>query len=144
MNKKIKNATKTSGFKSQMEKSVYNKLVEAGYNPKYEEMTFTLLEGFYPTIDYYTKGRKELTLSKTKVRSITYTPDFILEINDCLFIIEVKGFPNDVYPVKKKLFLNVLEKSNTKVIFVEIFKSKDINELLKIIKEYEENNSKTD
>lgn len=144
MNKKIKNATKTSGFKSQMEQKVYSKLVEAGYNPKYEEKTFTLLEGFYPTVDYYTKGKKEWALSKSKVRSITYTPDFILELNDCTIIIEVKGFPNDVYPVKKKLFLNVLENSNTKVIFVEIFKLGDLKKLLKIIKNYEENNSKTD
>ena len=114
MNKKIKGATlKTVNnitFKSHFEASVYNTLLQEGFNPKYEEVTYTIMSGYYPTINYYTGKRKQLLKKSThKIRDITYTPDFTFFYNNKLIIIEVKGFENDTFPLKNKLFLNYLE-----------------------------------
>ena len=58
-NKKIRNATQSSSkgitFKSQLEKSIYNTLLQQGFEPQYEPTTFTLWEGFEPITLYYDK-----------------------------------------------------------------------------------------
>ena len=48
-----------------------------------------------------------------KVRAITYTPDFIDPNGK--WIIEVKGFANDVFPLKWKLFKNYLNQNSVPV-----------------------------
>ena len=58
-NCKIKNATKTSSngidFKSQLEKTIYNCLLELGFSPEYEPETYTLIEGYNPITPFYDK-----------------------------------------------------------------------------------------
>lgn len=123
-NKKIINATPTSvgdiKFKSKLEALIYKTLIEKGFQPTYEPDTFILLEGFKP-LNYFKKGTK-LT---RKFTAITYTPDFKLVINDKIIYIEVKGFNNDVYPYKKKLFLNLI-KENPSIYFLEVYSKKDL------------------
>jgi ribosomal protein S8 len=56
VNKKIRNATQSTSegitFKSKLERSVYNTLLEQGFEPKYEPITFVIWEGFHPEIPY--------------------------------------------------------------------------------------------
>lgn len=139
-NKKIKNATVSEynniRFKSKLELTVYKTLVQAGFNPEYENKHYTLWEGFKPTIPFFTKDKnKRLKLDNTKLRDITYTPDFTFIYNNRLIIIEVKGIENDVYPVKKKLFRKIIEDTNA--LFFEIFTKNQLLQAIDIIKNYD-------
>lgn len=139
-NTKIKNATPTKfngiEFKSKLEVSVYKTLLVAGFKPNYEKLKFTLWEGYKPTVPFYTKSKKtrELELDDTKIRGITYTPDFTFNYKDYLIVVEVKGKENDVYPYKRKLFRKWLEINQPKSIFFEVFSKKNTETAIKIIK----------
>lgn len=145
-NRKIRNASKHTynniEFKSALEVTVYKTLLQEGFNPMYEEITYTLQEKFKPTIPFYTRKRGVLKLDNTAIREMTYTPDFHIQINEnFMVIIEVKGFQNDVYPVKKKLFREKLEtvisKLYGKVMFFEIYSKRDLLKAIEIIKNEE-------
>lgn len=144
-NKRIKGATplvvNNIKFKSKIEASVYNHLLQSGFNPVYEGMKFTLWEGFKPTVPFYTKKGKDNVLNNKKTIDITYTPDFTFIYNGILIIIEVKGLQNDVFPYKFKMFRKILEekpyKNNT--LLFEIFSIKQLKECIDIIKSYDPN-----
>jgi hypothetical protein len=95
MNKKIRNATPLTvdgiNFRSKLEAFTYNKLIEIGIMPKYEEEKYILIPAF--------------TFRNEKIRPMTYTPDFtFFDKQNNFHIIECKGFANDVFPFKWKLF----------------------------------------
>ena len=110
-NKKVRNATskvyKGIKFRSKLELFTYKKLEEAKVKCLYEKKKYVLQEGFHYSQQCYephkTKGYVDNTY---KVRDITYTPDFVDPNGK--WIIEVKGFANDVFPVKWKMFKNHL------------------------------------
>lgn len=141
-NKKIKNAKVTTyngiTFRSLLELNFYKTLESSGLKPDYEMITFILQDGFYPTVPFYNrvKRTKELTLDKTKVREITYTPDFTIMKDGVLFIIEAKGIENDVFPVKKKLFRKFLENIDAECVFFEVRTKKELLQVIDIIKSY--------
>lgn len=144
VNKKVRNATviiyNNIRFKSKLEVSFYKILVQAGFEPKYEEKTYLLWEGYKPTIPFYTKNKKTklLKLDMTKLRDMTYTPDFTFNYNGRLIIIEAKGKENDTYPLKKKLFRKLLENHpEENPLFFEVFSQRQLQEAIKIIKSYE-------
>lgn len=138
-NKKIKNATKKIYkdiiFKSVLEATCFRILSDEGLNPQYEQMKFVLWEGYYPTIPFYTKDKKtgNLKLDSVKIKDITYTPDITFWYKDTLVVVEVKGFENDVYPYKKKMFRKLMETQKDVIVF-EIFSKKTMLEAIKIIK----------
>lgn len=149
MNKKIKNANpyRYDGidFKSKLERDAYAAFKKADLDVKYEACTFPLQETFVPTVPFY-RSTKCLPFrnNKTRVPAITYTPDFIIRHGLKLVIIEMKGFPNDVYPVKKKLFRKFLEgmleeaiqvNAGAKVLFFELKSMREVNKTIDIIKE---------
>lgn len=143
-NKKIKNATPTVynniKFKSLIEVMIYRTLLDNGFDPKYEEFHYTLWSGNKPTVPFYTKSKKEiLKLDSTKLRDITYTPDFYLEYKGMKIIIEAKGQVNDVFPVKFKMFRQLIESypDHDKYIIFEIFSKRQLLEAIKLIKSYE-------
>lgn len=131
-NKKIKNATPLAldgiKFKSKLEVATYKLLKERGFTPQYEEVTFVLLPSFKPTVAFYTKSKKDpLFLDNRLVRQITYTPDFVFEYKGYKIIVEVKGFTNDVFPYKFKMFRNQLELNGaSNIILTEIFSQKQL------------------
>ncbi len=140
-NKKIKGATTTCyngiQFKSSLEVMIYKTLLQEGFHPKYEEKKFTLWYGFKPTIPFYNKGKDGLNkLENKKLIDITYTPDFTFEYNGYFVIIEAKGYENDIFPIKKKMFRKILE-AYKKALYFEIFTKKQLVDAIKIIKEYE-------
>src|SRR5574344_1313681 len=109
-NSKIKNATSiiydNIHFRSLIEKRVYMKLKEFGINPNYEKDTYELSARVRPcNTPFYVRSKsKGFHLEMSPIHAITYTPDFTFTYNDIHVIIEVKGYANDVYPVKKNLF----------------------------------------
>ena len=137
-NKKIKNATKTTesgiAFKSEIEARIYKALVAEGFDPLYEKVTFTLSEKIRPTVPFFNRIKGLLGLDMKPVQAITYTPDFTFEYNGILIVIEVKGFENDVFPVKKNLFRKHLETLNQPSMFFEVRAKKELLEALKIIR----------
>ena len=142
-NRKIKNATKTFfdgiEFKSILEKRVYEKLIESGFQPNYEAQTFLLVEGFKPTIPFWVYNKKQHCFknNSSKLRDWTYTPDFIMEYKGCKILIEVKGFQNDVFPYKFKLFRKLLEKNKNcdNYIVVKINSVGEVQEFINYLKQ---------
>lgn len=161
-NKKIRNATVCKSnsitFKSQLEKSIYNTLLQEGFEPQYEPITFTLWDSFNPLTPYYdreTDKQKErrikegnstclskmLTLKSNKVVGIRYTPDFYFKYKDLNVYIEAKGMENDVFYIKKKMFIKYLDKllikNNEKSIYFEVYTKRQLLQAIEIIKNYE-------
>lgn len=155
-NKKIRNATakECNGikFKSILETATYRILVENELNPEYEAHTYIIVDRFIPKVPFYTKNkftRKNHNIdviSNNVVRdrrpqsTITYTPDFVLTYKNKTIIIECKGFQNDVYPYKMKLFRKYLnecvEKSNSCNYEIwEVYSKRQLIELINILKD---------
>ena len=137
-NRKIKNARRMTfdgiEFKSELEVRLYKTLKEANINCQYEQKTFNLTPGIRPTKPFYVRSKsKGFHLDTTPIKAITYTPDFTFVFNDILVIIEAKGFANDVYPLKRKLFRLCLERSPLNVMFFEVKTKKDLMDAIKIV-----------
>ena len=139
-NKKVKNAHPLEydgiSFKSQLEKTAYSTLKEAGFPVKYEPQKIIIWEGFKPTVPFYDKNKitRGLKLQMSKLHDITYTPDFIFDYGNHKIIIEAKGFCNDVFPIKKKLFRKWLEE-HPECLYFEVYSKKNILQTIDIIKQ---------
>ena len=110
-NKKVQNATakvyKGIKFRSKLELFTYMKLEDAGIKSLYEKKKYILLQGFHYEAECYEPDKRKGYVDNTKkVRDITYTPDFVDPNGK--WIIEVKGYANDVFPIKWKMFKNHL------------------------------------
>lgn len=120
-NKKVKNATEVKydgiKFRSKLEVYTYKKLKEYKIYAEYETLKLELISPF----EY--KG--------VKVRKMTYTPDFVSDN----FIIECKGRPNDVWPIKYKLFLNYLYRNNLNYDVYIPHNHKEVDEVIEQIRE---------
>lgn len=141
-NKKIRNATSKEvegiKFKSKLEADTYRLLKEAGFHPQYEERKFLLCEGFKPTVPFYTKDKvtRGLKLDNDKVRDMTYTPDFTFKSGGFTVVVEAKGYENDRFPLKKKLFRKLLEsEGHENFIYFEIFSQRQCKEMITILKQ---------
>lgn len=170
VNKKIRNATQSSlgnlTFKSQLEKSIYNTLLQQGFAPQYEPITFTLWDGFTPITPYYDKETDKQKIKRLsdgintcpskiliqkvgKVVGIRYTPDFYFNYNGLDVYIEAKGIENDVFYIKKKMFIkyldDILVNTGRRSIYFEVYTKKQLLQAIEIIKDYAtECNSQTD
>ena len=117
-NKKIANATPIEAggikFRSKLELYTYRRLVEAGIQSEYEKHKYHLLEKFefsgrsFESKKVRGKKEKEFIEVKNKINPITYTPDFV-NVED-KWVIEVKGFANDAFPLKWKMFKSIMNK----------------------------------
>lgn len=134
MRRKIANtrqvSTREVRFRSVLEKKVAEELINQGISYEYESEKVILMEGFVPKLPFYVDS----TEHNEKVRAITYTPDFKISLNGYTVYIEAKGWPNDRYPMKKKLFLRHLQ-SCSGCIFAEVHSLRGLkNTLIKINK----------
>lgn len=148
VNKKIKGAREVIfdniKFKSKLELACYKRFKEAGLNFSYEPEKIVLWEGFKPSlVSIYlpkkeSRGRYRSILEKQtkKLLNITYTPDFVVIKDKYKIYLDVKGMPNDTYPIKKKLFLKVLEDRNDdfNYLFIEPHNIRQITQAIEIIK----------
>lgn len=141
-NKKIKNATPKEfdgiNFKSVTEVRVYKTLLSAGFSPRYEAEKFRLWAGMKPTVPFYVKDRKTGVLvdNSKKLINITYTPDFTFTYKNYFIIIEVKGFANDTFPIKEKLFRKLLEDNKEELhpLFFKVSTKEETLQAINIIK----------
>lgn len=124
-NRKILNATPRTydgiQFKSQLEVMTYRTLLQAGFQPRYEPERFPIWLGFPPSVPFLTKNsfkRKnrhievltpKACIDLRPISALTYTPDFIFDYHGIHVIVECKGYVNDVFPLKFKLFRKYLE-----------------------------------
>jgi len=112
---KIKNATALTvdgiKFRSKLEAYTYRRLSEEGINSEYEVHKYNLLNKntYKGTIyePHKVKGIKAFRKVSNNIRAITYTPDFVNKKDK--WIIEVKGYANDVFPLKWKMFKSLVE-----------------------------------
>jgi hypothetical protein len=137
---KIRNATakvyKGIKFRSKLEVFAYKQLEAAKIKSMYEENTYTLLPGFYPIMDSYEPSKGEYKNNTKKVRAITYTPDFVDP--DGKWIIEVKGYANDVFPIKWKLFKMYLMENDMEDCTLYLPRNqKQVKETVELIKKLE-------
>lgn len=127
MNKKIKNATievyKGITFRSKLEASCAKLLDELNIPYQYEPFKIILL----PKFNY---------LGKT-LREWSYTPDFVIFNN---IIVEVKGFPNDVWGYKKKMILKYIVDNNYNYEFYEVKNKSQLRILINELKQREHAN----
>ena len=143
-NKKIKNTKSTFynniSFRSKLEVSCYKKLETSGLKFKYfeyEPEKIILWEGSkISNIDVYvpSKNKKLKSLKGKKLINITYTPDFKLIYKDYIIYYDIKGFSNDTYPMKKKMFIQYLNNKGSNFIFFEPHSVTQMLETIEIIK----------
>lgn len=119
----VKNATPNEydgiRFRSKLETYTYKMLKENHINAEYEKHKYELLPAF--------------TYLGKKVRPMTYLPDFVGDT----FIIECKGYPNDAFPIKKKLFEYYLVSNNINKQYHIVRNQKEVNELINLLKQNE-------
>lgn len=118
-NKKVKNATPTvvdgMEYRSKLEARFAQLLTEAHIPFEYETQRWEIVP-------------KQKYRGET-LRAVTYTPDFLV-FNHA---VEIKGFKNDVYPLKKKLIVKFLTDTNSEYIFHEIKTVGEMKEFIKSI-----------
>lgn len=124
MNKKIINATEVTvdniKYRSKLEAKCAKILKDNNISFEYEPFKIKYIEKFEYNND--------------KFRAAYYTPDFVV---DNKYILEIKGFPNDVWRYKKKLIiLTLMKDKNCNYIFYEI---KNESQLKKWIEKYKNN-----
>jgi len=118
---RVRNATKITEngikFDSKLEHYLYHKLKEYSIPFEYNQNVYEVL----PAFKYHDE----------KFRSITYKPDFVNEN----WVIECKGFPNESWPLRKKLFLWHLHNTTPHKKFYTVRNKKEIDNLItKLIK----------
>lgn len=164
-NRKIKNAQITSyndiKFRSKSEMVLYKLLEKAvddidGLDFTYESEKFILypstkhvgIKIYRPSKESYTdnngKEKKKLTkdmlLQDGVFRAISYTPDFIITKGNNIIYVDVKGYTNDTYPIKMKMFLGVITQEatihkNKHYMFAEPHNVRQMKQLIQIIKD---------
>lgn len=95
-----------------MEARFAKMLDEAGVDFEYEAQTWELLP--------------KQTFQDESIRPVTYTPDFI--IGDVA--VEIKGFKNDVYPLKRKLIAKFIKENRPDTVFIEAYTVADMRKAL--------------
>ena len=121
-------------FRSKLEAHCYRMLKEAFIEADYEKHKYVLLKGFhYSNSSYEDNGKTGFQdKQKHKVRDITYTPDFVDPKGK--WIIECKGYANERFPLKWKMFKKLLmEQDDPPVLFVPRNQRQNIETVNKIL-----------
>ena len=125
-NRKVRNATPLEydkiRFKSKLEVYTYQKLKENNLEANYEPIKFTILDSFQ--------------YNNEKVRSMSYTPDFVGKD----FIIECKGFANDAFPLRWKIFKYFLFTNEIKYDLYLLRNKKEVDKAISTILEKRKEN----
>jgi len=114
-NRKVRNATACEAdgmsFRSRLEAAIWKRLRAAGYDPQYEPDTVELQAAFRPSHPWYMDGEPQVTKKGecVAVKALTYTPDFKVDADGVTWYIEAKGWGNDRFPLKRKLFIKAID-----------------------------------
>ena len=121
-------------YKSGLEKNMAILLDSAGIDFAYESKTFEVVEGFKFDFDCYERqanGKGDMiNRGRKKILPIKYTPDFIGEG----FIIETKGYANETFPLRWKLFKKMLTDTVGNISPLVVYKPQKISECEEVIK----------
>lgn len=129
-------------YKSELEAYAARMLTDNKIEFGYEVATFTVMPSFICTVQTYEQLRKKTAtkpvkfdIRKGKVDAITYTPDFVhINSDKTGWVMEVKGIPNESFPLRFKLFKKYLvENGYTLTLFVPRSKAQ-IVQCVEIIK----------
>tara|TARA_R110002012_G_scaffold1455_11_gene6185 strand:+ start:819 stop:1265 length:447 start_codon:yes stop_codon:yes gene_type:complete len=133
--KKVKNAKKSTynghNFQSNLELYCYKKLEELKIPVEYEQTTFTIFEALVYPQACYEGTTKKLYNKGSKIRPITYTPDFIDPKGK--WIIETKGYANESFPLRWKLFKKHLKDSGHQYVLFMPRNKKQVDEVIELI-----------
>ena len=105
-------------FKSSLEVYCYKELKKAGINFKYEPTSFKLTDDCDMPFTVYKKTQKSPIhpVKSKRNRGISYTPDFVIyEGKDIVYVIETKGFANESFSIRVKLWYNYCIKNLPKL-----------------------------
>lgn len=130
-------------FRSDAEVRVYKKLVSLYGKVDYEKQTYTMI----PTkrcikIPFYNRIGGKFVSDYKPLQRITYTPDFSFNYKGIDVIVEVKGFENDVFPYKKKLFRMYLEEHCKNTMYFEVRTIKEVVMMSEILSKESSNTLK--
>lgn len=138
-NKRIKGAHSVEfdniKFKSALECSCYKKLKESGLEFYYESERLVIWEGLkLQKTKLYIPNKIHRVLEEynKKLLNITYTPDFIVIKDNYKIYFDVKGKENDVYPIKRKMFLKYLEEKQDNWIYI-FFEPHNVRQMIQAI-----------
>ena len=119
-------------FASGLEKYMYIALNKAKIKVGYEAFTYEVFPGFMFDNESYERqanGKGDLVnRGCKKILGIKYTPDFIGLTDE--FIIECKGRANDTFPIRWKLFKNLVK---DKLPHVTLYKPQNQKECDKVV-----------
>ena len=134
---KVKNAKKSTydgkNFQSNLELYCYKQLKEAIIKVKYEEERFTIFPAMVYPLACYEGTSKKLYNKGSKIRPITYTPDFVDPNGK--FINETKVYSNDSFPFRWKLFKKHLKDNNHHYMLFMPRNKKQVDEVVELIKQ---------
>ena len=138
-NKKVRNATETIvegiKYRSKLEAYAAKLFKENNITVEYEENIFILQEKFEFTGKIYEPhkigNQKDFIEVSNNIRTITYKPDFVNK--DLKFIIEVKGYANDAFPIKWKMFKKIIKNEGYTLFLPST--QKQVKDTVRIIKE---------
>ena len=122
-------------FNSGLERYTYMALKKAKLYEGYENDVFTLVEGFTFGNECYSRtmaNKGDFTnRGGKKILPIRYTPDFVGED----FIIECKGFANESFPMRWKLFKLWLTKNEDGRTLYKPSNQKEVDRTIELILE---------
>jgi hypothetical protein len=137
--KMIVNAKKITidgiNFASTLESTMYKLLKESGIEAGYESQVYVLVDGFAYKEENWERTRKDSPemSDKRKAQPMRYTPDFVSP--DESFVIEVKGRPNERFPVVWKLFKDLMNKRDKPPVLFMPKSKVDCEQVIKILKD---------
>ena len=121
-------------FASGLEKYMYMALKKAKIKCEYEFETFVLQEGFMCNTQCYERqgnGKGDMVnRGCKKIQPIRYTPDFI-DMNE--FIIETKGRANESFPMRWKMFKQLVKEQHPHVTLYKPQNQKECDKVVELI-----------
>ena len=134
---KVKNVKKPTfdgiQFQSKLELHCYKKLKEEKIPISYEGTTFTIFPATVYPLACYEGTTKRLYNKGSKIRAITYTPDFVDPNGK--FIIETKGYANESFPLRWKLFKKHLKDTKQQYVLFMPRNKAQVDEVVELIKQ---------
>lgn len=122
-------------FKSKLEGHMYVALKEARIEAEYEPISYQIMEGFHfpnKSFERQSNGKGDMIdRGGKKVLGMKYTPDFVGDG----FVVECKGFGNDSFPIRWKIFKKYCVDNNLDVSLYMPRSKKECEKVAKLILE---------
>lgn len=121
-------------FASTLESTMYKLLKEAGIGFEYEGKSYETFEPLELTEECWERAtkRSKQMVDRRKVTKVSYTPDFVGD--DERWFIEVKGRANESFPIRWKLFKNMVAKWENPPLIFKPTNKVDCEQVIQILK----------